>query len=115
MTDTLLHQAFTTVNSQVLSVELETQKCSDNNVDYAYLSVLLLDEYGNRFIWETPVVKKEKVKSMSYFDLVYTFDTYDNCIHVGDSLILAGDLDRSHPIPTMSMTILSILVPKNNY
>ncbi len=114
MTDTLLHQAFTTVNSQVLSVGLKPQKCSDNDVDYPYLSVLLLDEYGSRFIWETPIVKKEKVRSMTYFDLVYTFDAYDNCIHIGDSLILVGNLDRSHPTPTMSVTVLSILVPKNN-
>lgn len=56
-----LHHAFTSLNSKVLSVEVKSSKGKMDNLDYPYLSIRLLDDIGNKFIWDSPILKAVKV------------------------------------------------------
>jgi hypothetical protein len=114
-----LHQAFVTLNSQVLSVEVKLQTGEPENPNrgdgfYEYLSILLVDEYGKQFIWETFVVYPVKVTDCDYFDLQYTYEPYDNCIQPGDRLMLVGNLNRDTEIPILIGDVLAVLLPKKN-
>jgi len=108
-----LHHAFTSLNSKVLSVNVKSSKGKIDNLDYPYLSILLQDDYGCEFVWDSPILKAVKVDDKNYFDLQYTDESYDNCIKPGDTLILVGNLDRSQKIPFLVEEILSILVPQS--
>lgn len=108
-----LRHAFISLNSKVLSVEVKSSKGKVDGLDYPYLSICLVDDINNEFIWDTPILKAVKVDGKNYFDLQYTDNSYDNCIQPGDSLVLVGNLDSSQEIPVLVEEVLSILIPAN--